>query len=72
MQDKFTEEEFIEMVNFLKDVKDYLPENKVGYVWNSYKIISGDTSNQPCTCGSAAGHWKRAIDTMRTYVKDNS
>jgi hypothetical protein len=24
----------------------------------------------PCTCASAAGHWKRAVDHIHTWVKE--
>jgi hypothetical protein len=68
----FTNEEFNEMVTFLSTITSHIPEQHIGYVWNNYKRISGDNSNQPCSCGSAAAHWRKAIDTMRTYVKDNS
>ena len=71
-QNKFTNEEFKEMVEFLSTITSHIPENKAGYVWHNYKLISGDNSNQPCTCGSAANHWRKAIDTMRNYVKENA
>ena len=68
----YTNEEFKEMVEFLETITTHIPEHQAPYVWSSFQKISGDTSNRPCTCGSAAAHWRRAIDTMRTYVKDNS
>lgn len=68
----YTNEEFKEMVEFLQTITTHIPEHQAGYVWNNYKKISGDHSNQPCMCGSAAAHWRRAIETMREYVKTNS
>jgi hypothetical protein len=68
----FTNEEFKEIVDLLNIIRDYLPEDKAGFVWSNYKKISGDNSNQPCTCGSSAAHWKRAVDTIRDYVKNNA
>jgi hypothetical protein len=67
----FTQEEFNQMKEFLLGIKDFIPEDKGPYVWSTFQKISGDTSNRPCYCGSAANHWRRAVDTMRTYVSDN-
>ena len=72
MNNLYTNEEFKELCVFASSIRDWIPEDKAGYVWNNYKKISGDNSNAPCTCGSAAPHWKRAMDTIRTYIKENS
>jgi hypothetical protein len=69
-QTKFTAEEYQQMKDFLASIKDYMPEDKAVYVWDSFQRISGDTSNRPCTCGSAGKHWGNAINTMREYVKE--
>ena len=66
-----TDEELIEMKDFLSTIKDHMPEDKAVYVWDTYQKITGDTSNRPCTCGSAGAHWGRAISTMREYLKNN-
>lgn len=68
-QTKFTEEEYQQMKEFLSTIRDHMPEDKAVYVWDTYQKISGDTSNRPCTCGSAGAHWGRAVSTMREYVK---
>jgi hypothetical protein len=68
----FTNEEFKEIVDLLNIIRDYLPEDKAGWVWNNYKRITGSSEPQPCNCGSSAGHWKKAVDTLRVYVKENA
>lgn len=73
MENKYhplTEEAFIELRDFIKSVGAYLPENKAQYVWNTYNAIRGESEMQPCTCASAGGHWKRAIDHLWNWVKE--
>lgn len=71
MSDKFlplTEAEYNELVDKLKEVRDYLPENLMSYVWNLYKRIANTTEPQPCGCASAGGHWKKAVEVLRNYI----
>ena len=68
----FTKEEFTEMKEFLESITDYIPENKGPWVWDTYKKITGSNENRPCYCGSAAGHWRKAVTSMKDYVKDNA
>lgn len=68
----YTNEEFRELVAFANTVKDFIPEDKASYVWNNYKKISGDNSKQPCSCGSSASHWRRAMEGIREYIKQNA
>jgi hypothetical protein len=62
--------EFEELNHFITDLGAYIPENKVGYVWGMYNKLNGTNETQPCTCSSAAGHWRRAVDYLHKFVKD--
>lgn len=70
-QTKFTAEEYQKLKETAEGIKDYLPENLLPYIWESFQRITGDTSNRPCSCGSAGHHWKRAVDTIKQYIKEN-
>lgn len=67
----YTKEEFSSLKQTLEGIGNYLPDDKIGYIWDNYKKISGSNENQPCTCSSAAGLWRKAVDTIRTYIKEN-
>jgi hypothetical protein len=70
-QTKFNEEEYQKLKDSIKDIKDYLPENLLPYIWDNYRIISGNREEpRPCSCGSAAAHWKKAVDTIKNYIKE--
>lgn len=67
----FTEEEFNEMKTIMEPIGSYLPDNLMSYVWNKYRIISGNvTENQPCGCASAGGLWVKAVTAIRNYIKE--
>lgn len=68
---KFTNEEFKEMQDFLPTITTHIPESKAGWVWHCYRQITESLEPTPCLCGSSAAHWRKAIDTMRNYVKEN-
>jgi hypothetical protein len=67
----YTVEEFSSLKQTLDSIGNYLPDDKIGYIWDNYKKISGSNENQPCTCSSASSLWKKAVDTIRNYIKDN-
>ena len=70
-QTKFTAEEYQKLKETAEGIKDYLPENQLPYIWDNYRIISGNIEEpRPCSCGSAAAHWKKAVDTIRNYIKE--
>ena len=71
MQDKFTEEQYNELKELVSRTKDYLQEKDLGLVWNSYKVITKSQESQPCSCGSSAGLWKKAMDSIKQYVSEN-
>ena len=70
-QTKFSIEDYQKLKDNIKEVKDYLPENLLPYIWDNYRIISGNIEEpRPCSCGSAAGLWIKAVDTIKNYIKE--
>jgi len=70
-QNKFTAEEYQKLKETIEPIKDYLPENLLPYIWDNYRIISGNIEEpRPCACGSAAAHWKKAVDSIKTYINE--
>jgi hypothetical protein len=67
---ELTSEQLQELKDTLKDIGAYLPENKANYIWNTYNHVRDAHEMQPCMCGSAGGHWKRAVDFLHDYIKD--
>ena len=65
----FNEEQFKELKERIGVIRDNLPDNMLGYVWNNYKSITGSIENQPCGCASAAGHWIKAVNCIKDYIK---
>jgi hypothetical protein len=68
----YTEEEFNRLKTMLEGITTHIPTHLASEVWNNYRRIAGNVGNQPCNCGSSAGLWRSAVDTIRNYVKDNS
>jgi len=70
-QTKFTAEEYQRLKETISPIKDYLPENLLPYIWDNYRIISGNIEEpRPCSCGSAGHHWKKAVDTIKNYITE--
>ena len=69
-QSKLTKEEFSELELFITTLGAYLPENKAGYVWGMYNRLREENEPQPCMCASSGGHWKRAVDYLFNWVKE--
>ena len=64
-----TDSEFVELSLTLENITTHLPTNKTGYIWAMYNRVRDVKEPQPCNCGSAAGHWNRALDFLREWVK---
>lgn len=65
-------EEYKELKEVLEGITTHIPEHRMGYIWNSYNKVSGDSKGpQPCACASAAKYWRQAVDELRAYVKSN-
>lgn len=67
---EYTEEEIKELKEEIGKIDTFLPENKTSYVWNWYKRITGSLERQPCSCGSSAKHWNRALTSIREFLQD--
>ena len=67
----YTQEEFISLNGTLEGIGNYLPDDKLGYIWDNYQKIANTTEGRPCSCSSAAGLWIKAVNTIRTYIKEN-
>lgn len=65
---ELNETELNELKDVLAQITTRIPEDKAGYVWNTYNQITGGREPQPCMCQSSAGHWVRAINTLRNYI----
>jgi hypothetical protein len=63
-------EALLQLKNELSQIGAYLPENKAPYIWDTFNHIRDEQEMRPCTCASAAGHWKRAIDFLHDYAKN--
>lgn len=67
---ELTEEQLKELKQTLSGIGSHLPESKAGYIWSTFNHIRNERENQPCTCGSAGAHWKRAVDFLNDYIKN--
>jgi len=67
---EFTKEEWEDLVVISEKIKANIPSSIAGEVWNYYKRITGSRENQPCKCPSSANHWRRAVDTIKNYVRE--
>ena len=72
MERVYTYEELAELKEFITNLGMNLPEDKLTYVWENYKRITGANEPQPCSCQSSASLWIKAVDAIRTYVQENA
>jgi hypothetical protein len=73
MENKYhplTEQEFNEISEFILNLGAYLPDNKTSWIWSTFNKLRDENETMPCTCASAAGHWKRAVDHIHRWVKE--
>lgn len=68
IQDKFTHEEWYNLVEKVRRITDRIPEHEMGLIWNAYQRIAQVNIVQPCGCPSAAKYWKEAVDVIRDYI----
>jgi hypothetical protein len=64
----YTEEEYAELKTIVDSIQQHIPNDKMGWIWGNHNKISKTNEPQPCSCGSAAGHWRRAVDTIRNFI----
>ena len=68
----FTLEEYNQMKERIDSITTHIPENLMGWVWETYgKLMGRDVGPRPCACPSSAKLWRNAIDTIRDYLKNN-
>lgn len=72
MVNLYTHEEFSSLKQTLESIGNYIPDDKIGYIWSNYQKIANTTENQPCSCSSSAGLWIKAVNTIKEYIKQNS
>tara|TARA_R110001632_G_scaffold65039_1_gene154386 strand:- start:7016 stop:7225 length:210 start_codon:yes stop_codon:yes gene_type:complete len=65
-----TDEQLIELKGILSKVESHIPDYLAGPVWNWYKKINNTQERQPCTCNSSAKLWRKAILSLRDFIKD--
>lgn len=64
----YTQAEYVELKSIIDSISTHIPNDKMGWVWGNHNKILKTNEPQPCSCGSAAAHWKRATDTIRSFV----
>ena len=69
MENIFSEAEFEGLKTTVSSITNHIPKDKMGFIWESYKRISGSKEPQPCSCPSSAGHWRKAFNVVSEYVK---
>ena len=67
---RFTEEEVSEYKEVIENIGVHLSPEVAGWVWEKYTKIINKQENKPCMCGKSAQHWRRAVETIRSFVKD--
>ena len=65
----YNETEFNELKAIAAGITTNIPTDKLSWVWGNYKRITKSTEGQPCSCGSAASHWKKAMDAIREFIQ---
>jgi hypothetical protein len=66
-----SQEEFNGLKEVLSTITTHIPEHQAGYIWDMYNKVDGNHGSRPCMCGSAARHWKAAVDSLNNYIKKN-
>ena len=64
----YDEAEYKELKEVMETIITHIPHDKMGWVWNNHNKILKTNESQPCSCGSAAGHWRRATETIREFI----
>ena len=64
----YTEQEYMELKNIMNSITTHIPNDKMDWVWNNHNNILSTNEPRPCSCGSAAGLWVRATETIRNFI----
>lgn len=65
-----TNEEYFFLEKELKQITSYMPNHLMTQFWNFKNRIDGTNEIQPCSCKSSGHHWKKCIETLRSYVNN--
>jgi hypothetical protein len=65
-----SQQEYIDLREFITTLGAYLPDNKAQYVWGLFNRLRNANEPQPCTCKSSGAHWKRAVDYLLNWVNE--
>ena len=64
----YTEADYKELKEVIDSIGAYIPHDRMAYIWSNHNKILKTNEGQPCSCGSAAGHWRRAVETIRNFI----
>ena len=70
-QDKFTPEEWNNLVQKVNKITNHIPEHEMGLIWNAYQRIAQVNTVQPCGCPGTAKYWVEAMNVIRNYILDH-
>ena len=65
----YTPLEYAELKEVIQTISTHIPHDRMEWIWNNHNKISNTQEPRPCSCGSAASHWKRATETIRNFVR---
>ena len=68
---ELTQEQFKELKGVIESITTRIPYEKAGYIWSTFNHLRNENEPEPCMCKSSVGHWVRAIDFLREYIKNN-
>lgn len=66
----YDESEYMELKDIIGQITTHIPTDRMSWIWSNHNKISKTNEPQPCACGSAAGHWQRATQTIRNFVEN--
>jgi hypothetical protein len=64
----YTESEYKEVKEVIDSISTHIPHDRMGWIWSNHNKILNTNEGQPCSCGSAANHWIRAVNTIKDFV----
>ena len=64
-----SEQEYNELKEHLKGIKNFLPEHLMTPFWNWCNRIRNVKTPQPCSCASSGKHWGSCVEELRAYIK---
>lgn len=67
---EFTEVQLQEIKTRIDKIGVNLSRDDANWAWGVYTDIIQKAEKKPCMCGSSAHHWRRAVETIREFVKD--